>query len=186
MNRRLIGMAAAGVVALAATGCGDDERAALTDTQRTSSPGLTEPPATIAPDPTTSTSPRTKTEEEPDPGPTHTDSFEPDNGGVQAPEEQEGGAGDESAARSKVTLAIDGARVTPRQSRVPAFLGVALTLRSRDGAPHSVRIATVPGQFEARAGGATTSNIDGLQPGTYAVLVDGRATDAVLRVGNPG
>lgn len=184
MRGRAIGAAVAALAAAspALAGCGgDDERTALTETQRTASPALTsEPPASTTP--TTSSDRLGTAEPEIETAPSGTAR----SGGLQAPEEQEGGAGDETAARTPITISIDGDSVTPRESRVPPFLGVRLTLRSRDGAAHSVRIATVPGQFEVPASGVSAREVDGLQPGTYAVLVDGRSTDAVLRVATGG
>jgi len=173
---------AAALAALSASGCGDEGRTALTDTQRTSSPALTQAPTP----PPTPTATQPATGAAPAPTTPATGTVDERSGGAVAPEEQEGGAGDETAARTPITISIDGDSVTPRESRVPPFLGVKLTLRSRDGAAHSVRIATVPGQFEVPASGASARDVDGLQPGTYAVLVDGRSTDAVLRVGTGG
>jgi len=190
--RRSFRARAAAVAALAvaaawgAVGCGDDERAALTDTQRTSSPPLTQEPAqTVISTGTgeiTASLPGTPRS----PPPAETGTVRERSGGAVAPEEQEGGAGDEAGARSPVELRVDGEGVTPRQSRIPPFLGIALTLRSSDGAAHRVRIATVPDQLAVPASGSVTRAVAGLQPGTYAILVDGRSTDAVIRAGDGG
>jgi len=175
--------AAAGAAAAGLAGCGDDDRAALTDTQRTASPTLSQAPSQT---PTTTSDTAGQAGAPTTPPPAATGTVTERSGGVVAPEQQEGGAGDETAARSVVSLAVSSAAVRPRAMRVPAFLGITLKLRSADGAAHSVRVATVVGQFAVPASGTATRQLDGLQPGTYGVLVDGRSTGAVIRVGDTG
>jgi len=186
VSRRARRTAGAVVIAaaLAGAGCGGDDGTALTETQRTASPALTEAPPPTAPTPT----PRTVTEELGTATPEiQTSPTVPErSGGAVAPEEQEGGAGAQEAPQTPVALSVGGTDVRPREARADPFVAIALTVRSSDGVKHSVRIATVPGQLAVPPSGTATRRIAGLQRGTYAVLVDGRTTSAVLRVQDAG
>jgi len=168
--------------ALAGAGCGGDDGTALTETQRTASPALTAAPAPAAPIPTTVTEELGTATPEIQTSPTVPER----SGGVVAPEQQEGGAGAQEAPQTPVALSVRGTDVRPREARADPFVAIALTVRSSDGVKHSVRIATVPGQLAVPPSGTATRRIAGLQRGTYAVLVDGRTTSAVLRVQDAG
>jgi len=167
-------------VVLAGAGCGGDDSTALTETQRTASPALTQAPPPTAP----TQAPTTVTEELGTATPEiQTSPTVPErSGGAVAPEEQEGGAGAQEAPQTPVVLTVGGTDVRPLEARADPFVAIALTVRSSDGVKHSVRIATVPGQLAVPPSGRATRRIAGLQRGTYAVLVDGRTTSAVLRV----
>lgn len=100
-------------------------------------------------------------------------------------ERQPGGAGDEEAPRVPATFTIGRDGISPEQVSVPAFLTVALEVRSADGKSHTVTVAgttvTVP------ASGSATKDLTGLKDGRYALGVDGAASTAALVAGaEPG
>jgi hypothetical protein len=94
-----------------------------------------------------------------------------------APEEEEGGQGDEEPARTLALFTARDGRITPRAVRVPAFISIQVELRSADGETYGLRF----GDTTITAGGelnSVSTTIDGLRPGESVV---GRPTGA----GNP-
>jgi len=155
--------------ALVAAGCGGGDEAARTT--------ATAPPAA------TPTAPATATETAPAPTATTTTPAEPTatTGVPTSPEEQEGGAGDEEAARvpAAFELTIDGPR--PLKVELPAFLAIELVGISRDGRDHTITFRDTT--LNVPAGGRASARIAGLRPGTYPVDVDGDATAASIVTG---
>jgi hypothetical protein len=104
--------------------------------------------------------------------------------GETAPEDQPGGGGDEEAIRVPATFVIEGAKVTPLAVAVPPFLPIELTVTAKDGRPHDVTVRGVPSlTVRLAAGGTASRRIGGLKAGEYAIVVDGRDSGSVLRVG---
>jgi hypothetical protein len=91
-------------------------------------------------------------------------------------------AGDEEALRVPARFTVTGARLTPGNVTVPAFLGIELVLVSADAREHTLGIATPGGGVRMRVGAGETARLTlpGLQPGEYLVSLDGAATDATL------
>jgi hypothetical protein len=91
-------------------------------------------------------------------------------------------AGDEEALRVPARFTVTGARLTPGNVTVPAFLGIELVLVSADAREHTLGIATPGGGVRVRVGAGETARLTlpGLQPGEYLVSLDGAATDATL------
>jgi hypothetical protein len=99
-------------------------------------------------------------------------------------ESQPGGAGDEQGIASQVQYALSGTTATPASASAPAFIRIALTLRSADGRAHAVRVAlSTPIFVNVPPGGAATKVLDGQRKGSYAISVDGGPQSAVLVVG---
>jgi hypothetical protein len=99
-------------------------------------------------------------------------------------ENQPGGAGDEQGIASKVQYALSGTTATPASASAPAFIRIALTLRSADGRAHAVRVAlSTPVTVNVPPGGAATKVLDGQRKGSYAISVDGGPQSAKLVVG---
>lgn len=171
---------------LAGAGCGGGEKSASSETQRTASPALTATTATVGTETqTTATSTTPATTSTTTPPPTSTEG----TGGAAAPPESDpGGAGDEEGVRVPAAFSVGAGAASPRAVSVPAFLRIELRVKSSDGKPHTVRVATVAGSaLEVPASGTATRSFSGLAKGTYALLVDGRDSGAVLRAGaEPG
>jgi hypothetical protein len=111
-------------------------------------------------------------------------------GGATAPrtttigESGPGGAGDENAIATQVVYDVSGKRALPPSASAPAFLRIALTLRSADDRQHVVRLALrSPLTLTVPPGGARTQVIGGQRRGTYAISVDGAKPSARLVVG---
>jgi hypothetical protein len=77
--------------------------------------------------------------------------------------------------------------LSPGQVSAPAFLAVAVRIKSGSAAAHTVTIAT-PHQVHLgippHGAGATT--IPGLRAGTYPILIDGTRRGALVIGGEPG
>jgi hypothetical protein len=140
---------------LVAVGCGGDE-----EPPTATAPSAPEPPPdSAAATPTATASP-------------------------EAPEEQEGGVGDEEAARVPLDFTIDGEGITPPRMRVPAFL--ALELVVRNDTPRAQRVTLEDTVLEVAAGETGRVRRAGMRPGRYPVVA-GVAGRAVLLVGaDPG
>ena len=87
-----------------------------------------------------------------------------------SPEEQEGGAGDEEAARSEVELEFSRDGLEPPIVRVAPFIAVKLIVRSVDGSEYNL---SVSGPLSGGGANGTTEadlDLEGLRPGQkYAV-----------------
>ncbi|MBA2629534.1 MAG: hypothetical protein H0U84_00735 [Thermoleophilaceae bacterium] len=146
---------AACVVLVLAAGCGgDDEDEADTATS-------TAPVAETATE-TTPTEERSEAETGETETLTHSDPP------VTAPEEQEGGAGDETPARSLAQLTGKGGSVRPPVVRVPPFISIRVELRSADGRTYALRF----GRKQIVAGpelSSVSTTFPGLRPGAELV-----------------
>lgn len=103
-----------------------------------------------------------------------------------APEDQEGGAGDEEPIRVPATFTFtrDGA-VRPPVVAVPAFFQIALRGVSRDGEPHEIVFQGT--RIAVPAGGRAGARVEGLKEGRYPVAIDGRENAATIVSGaEPG
>jgi hypothetical protein len=163
------GLAALAVAALvlALAGCGgDDESAATTEA----------PPPTAAPTATEETEAATEeaereteaegtdAETDAEPAPTGPDEPAEPAEPPASPEDQPGGAGDEEPARALALLTGENGRITPRRVRVPAYIGIRVELRSKDGREYGL---TFDGETIRVSGGlaSVSTTIDGLRPG---------------------
>jgi hypothetical protein len=105
-----------------------------------------------------------------------------------SPEEQEGGAGDEAAARVPVNFSIDGEGITPPEVRVPAFLGLELIVRNHTPRDQSVAVegSKEPDPLTITSSQTGRKRLTGLRAGTYRVDA-GQSGEAMLVVGGePG
>lgn len=182
------------VVALTATGCGDDDTTSATVVQgpdaRAPAPAAAAPTTTTTTEaPTTSTSTSTST------NPTATTGVPPGGvkptttGGAPAGGEQgEGGAGDEEAVRVPVTLTVEGGSLSPTVVTIPAFLAVELRVSAKGGAEKLTIAAPGGGTLPVAAGQTATRRLAGLKPGDYPVTTagGGKATLHVVSGGDPG
>jgi len=161
--------AALGLVTAVLAGCGGDAEPVSSPTIRDESPSLG-PSST--PTPPSATAPSA-----PAPPPDATATATP------GAENQEGGAGDEEAARTAVRVVVDGEGVTPPQVEAPAFLALRMTVRN--DLPRRITVA-VRGAHEAvrvPARAERSFDVPGLQPGEYPVDAGpaGRGTLVAVR-----
>jgi hypothetical protein len=156
---RLVVLAAA--FALAACG-GDDDQGGRAETPATATPTATptEAPAT----PTATTTP------------------------TASPEEQEGGAGDEAAARVPVNFTIDGEGITPPEVRVPAFLALELIVHNDSQSEQIVAVegAKEPDPLTITSSDTARKRLTGLRAGTYRVDAGQGGTARLVVGGEPG
>ena len=146
----------AAALLLAPAGCGGDDEESATEAQ---------PPPTAEPAPTATEETEAATEE-----------AEPET--EASPEDQPGGAGDEEPARALALLTGENGRITPRRVRVPAYIGIRVELRSKDGREYGL---TFDGETIRVSGGlaSVSTTIDGLRPGEAVI---GRPTGPGNRV----
>lgn len=145
------------VLALAACGDDDEERAETTATSPTTTPTETTATEETAPE-TVPTEPETETETE----------TGAETAPSTSPEDQPGGAGDEEPARTLAMFTGEGGRIMPRVVRVPAFISTRVELRSADGREYGLLFATETSRVSIKVSGAlgsASSTIDGLRPG---------------------
>jgi hypothetical protein len=150
---RYFGLLSIFLAALAGCGGGGDSGAR---TERSESPELAPTPPTAtapsAPEPPTDI---------PEETPTATPTESP------SPEDQEGGAGDEEAARLRVDLTIDGEGITPPIVTVTPFLALELVVRNDTPRRHTLRFR---GQRRNVPAGRTTRlRAPGVRPGGYEI-----------------
>jgi hypothetical protein len=151
-------------VAGAIAGCGDDEPTAG------SSP--TPAPTAAATDTPTPTQEATET-----PSPTATEQ--------PGPEEQEGGAGDEEAARVPVRFTVRVGGIEPPQVGVPGFLALELIVTNETSEPVVARLEGAK-PLTAGPGETARARLQGRRPGRYPVDF-GPAGQALLVTGvEPG
>ncbi|HEX7292579.1 MAG TPA: hypothetical protein VF250_15780 [Conexibacter sp.] len=110
-----------------------------------------------------------------------------------APEDRDdgGGSGDdggEQAVRVPASFVVSpGGRLTPPTITVPPLLAVEISLRSDDGASHTLTLRTPsPHTLRAAAGERAAVRIAGLRAGRYAVALDGRRAGALVAGGEVG
>jgi hypothetical protein len=155
--RRLLAIS---LVALA--GCGDDETVDAPSPTPEATAVVTETPTPTA----------TET-----PAPTATEQ--------PSPEDEEGGAGDEEAARVPVQFTVSAQGVTPPEAAVPAFLAIELSVQNGFASPITVRLE---GAEPFRVGPYATERVrlEGRRPGRYEIAF-GRGKTALLVTGaEPG
>lgn len=104
--------------------------------------------------------------------------------GGAAAEDAPGGAGDEEPIRTEAAFAVQGGQVTPASVSVPPFFAVELSVSSKDSAAHQVKLVGTAIAFTLPAGERVVRRLEGLQPGMYALLVDGGAGAGSLVVGD--
>ncbi len=161
MNRRGATLAALGL-ALTLGACGDDEgrvsqEPAGTETSQGTSTAPT--PSETAPAETETAPTVTETR----PGGAGAGSSDGRSGGVSAPEDRPGGAGDEIPASTLALFTGRAGRISPRIVRVPPFIAVRVELRSGDGATYELSGAGK--RLRAAGGSAKPVVLDGLRPG---------------------
>lgn len=138
LNRTFVSVTAIALV-LGASACGDDE-------ESRQGSGITAPSAPVV----TGEDTRVGTAELPATG---------------SPEDEEGGAGDEEAARSEVELEFSADGLEPPIVRVAPFIAVRLIVRSVDGSEYDL---TVGGPLSGGGANGTTEadlDLEGLRPG---------------------
>ncbi len=81
------------------------------------------------------------------------------------PEDAPGGAGDETAARTRVSLVIDAAGITPPQVAVPAFL--ALEFAVRNDTAHTRRVRFGGEGVSVPPSGVRRLLAAGVRPGSH-------------------
>jgi hypothetical protein len=163
---------AAALVAVAGCG-GDDEK--LTTTETGAPPADTGTTDTATTDTATTETESTGTESE---------RTETEGSGGASPEDGEGGAGDEEAARSEAVFTGKGGKLTPRIVRVPPFIAVRVVLRSADGGRYKLEIG---GRELEAEGGSATADLDGLRPGDeYTGRAEPSGTVRVEASAEPG
>ena len=123
------------LVAAALAGCGDGETV--------SAPSPT-PEATAV------------VTETPTPTPTPTETATPIATEQPAPEDQEGGAGDEIPASSQALVTGDGGKLSPGTVRVPPFIAIRVQLRSADGVEYEL----TGGGKTVKAGGEIETDVE--------------------------
>jgi hypothetical protein len=82
-----------------------------------------------------------------------------------SPEEQEGGAGDEEAARSEVVLEFSHEGLEPPIVRVAPFIAVKLIIRSVDGSEYNVSVSGPRSGGGAAGSSEADLDLEGLRPG---------------------
>lgn len=140
LNRTFVCVAAL-ALGLGAAACGDD------DEKGGEGSGITAPAAPVV----TGEDTTSGTAEIPAPG--------------GSPEDEEGGAGDEEAARSEVELEFSSRGLEPPIVRVAPFIAVRLIVRSVDGTEYDL---TVGGPLSGGGANGTTEadlDLEGLRPG---------------------
>jgi hypothetical protein len=149
------GLVYSSILLLALAGCaGSGDSGARTE--RSESPD-------IAPTPPTATAPSAPAP--PMDIPTETPTATPTE--TPSPEDQEGGAGDESPARIRVDLTIDGEGITPPTVTVAPFLALELVVRNDTLRRQRVRFRGRSRSVEAGKRGRLLA--PGVRPGGYEV-----------------
>jgi hypothetical protein len=163
----------AGALALAACG-GDDEPsvqggsepAPAPDTQTATAPAS--PPEEVVTAPETAP-PATVTAPAPAP---------------DAPEDEQGGAGDEEGIRSSARFVVQGdGSLSPAKAEVPAFFNAEITFDNQDDAAHQVEIGALSGPLPA--GRVTTITMPGRAATELPIILDGKQA-GTLRIAAEG
>jgi hypothetical protein len=90
-----------------------------------------------------------------------------------SPEDQPGGAGDETPIATQALFTGKGGDITPATVRVPPFIAVKVVLRSADGGDYKIEVASHELEVEAEHPKASVT-LSGLRAGKrYAVEVVG-------------
>jgi hypothetical protein len=143
---------------LAVAGCGGGgEKSTTTSTAVSSAPSQfesTQTVQTITTPPSTATTPTTTQK-----APTKTNT---------SPEDQPGGAGDETPIATQALFTANGGRISPARVRVPPFIAVRVVLQAKDAKAYTL---IVGGKEVAVGEGRTRASVrlDGLRPGARYV-----------------
>jgi hypothetical protein len=175
-------LAPALLTALVVAGCGGGNVGAGPAEPTASAPDATAPPAD-ATQPGTgplTTTPPARTGTEPD-GASGT------GGAAGATDDSAAGGGAQDVRVPAAFVAIARGRLRPPTITVPPFLAVELSLRSADGRPHRLVVATpTPHMLAVAASRRASIRIPGLRAGRYAVTLDGRRVGALVAGGEVG
>lgn len=188
MSRRTATLAALGI-ALTLGACGDDEgrvsqEPAGTETAQGTSTATTPADTTPAETETAPAQTDTDTETETGAGAGRDGPSGGRSGGVAAPEDRPGGAGDEIPASTQALFTGRAGRISPRIVRVPPFIAVRVELRSGDGATYELSGA---GKTLRAAGGPAEPVVfDGLRPGKRLVLTGSGGRVIIEASAEPG
>lgn len=175
----------AAALALAASGCGDDEPTAATGTTATPTASV---PAASAPPPDATQPGTAPSATQTTPGRTEaTGGAGADGAGSGGAPPVASGEEEEEAVRVPAAFVVTVAGLEPPQVTVPPLLAVELSVRADDGRAHRIEVRTPqPAVLEVAAGGRAAVRIDGLRAGRYPVLVDGREAGALVAGGEVG
>jgi len=163
---------AAGSIALAGCGGGDEKKAATTPTETAATDQATVRTAQTA----TAPKPIEETDATTAPG-TDTSGG---TGGTASPEDRAGGAGDEVPNSTPAQITGRGGRVFPGTVSVPPFIAITVVLKGVDGAP-----------YELSGGGKTVKSgqsvtFDGLRAGKRLVLTGPQGRVVISANAEPG
>jgi hypothetical protein len=141
---------------LALAGCGGGGGSSGTTAANAPPPSVT----TTTTTPTPSTAPAQTAPKKKKPTPSQT---------TTSPEQQPGGAGDETPIATQALFTAKGGKVSPSRIRVPPFIAVKIVLRAADEKGYTLlvnrkEVAVGEGRTEA------TLRLDGLRPGAKYVL----------------
>jgi hypothetical protein len=101
-----------------------------------------------------------------------------------APEEDQGGAGDEEGIRSSARFVVQGdGTLEPSDARIPAFFNAEITFDNQDDAAHQVEIGDRSGPLPA--GRVTTITMPGRAATELPIILDGREA-GTLRIAAEG
>jgi len=89
-------------------------------------------------------------------------------------------------AVTRVELRFAGGSVVGGVGRRAVPLGGTVDLAVSSDVADEVHLHGYDKKVDVPAGGSARRTVAGLQRGTYAILVDGRSTDAVIRVADDG
>jgi hypothetical protein len=145
------------VALLVLAGCGGGGGSTATTTTAVSSA----PAPTVTATTPTATAPETST-------PTAT-APAPKKKKKKSPEQQPGGAGDETPIATQAQLTAKGGKVSPSRVRVPPFIAVNIVLRAVDEKPYMLLVGTrevAVGQGRTEA----SLRLDGLRPGAKYIV----------------
>jgi hypothetical protein len=96
-----------------------------------------------------------------------------------SPEDQEGGAGDEEAARVPVELTVGGDGITPRRVEVPAFLALELIVHNQRFEPVAVELEGAEPLF-VDPGQTGRVRLEGRRPGRYRIETDNAGSTTLV------
>ena len=101
-----------------------------------------------------------------------------------APEEEQGGAGDEEGIRASARFVVQGdGTLAPQEAQVPAFFNADVTFDNRDDAAHRVEIGDRSGPLPA--GRVTTITMPGRAATELPIILDGKQA-GTLRIAAEG
>jgi hypothetical protein len=134
-----------------------------------------------------STQPPTQTATTPSTTPTRTTPSTTPSSTSTSPEDQPGGAGDETPISTQALFTGKGGEITPATVRVPPFIAVNVVLHSADGAEYEIEVA----RHQLKVDGSNPTaqvKLSGMRAGKrYKVEVSGAPeTLAIVANAEPG